>query len=122
MGRPKIVIKRIYVDADESDGQRVLVDRLWPRGVRKADAKLDHWFKNIAPSAELRTWWDHDPERFDEFAQRYEHELADDEHVDEVRQLIDLIHEHDRVTLLYAAKDETNNQAVVLQDYLRRHS
>lgn len=116
------MIKRIYDDAAETDGQRVLVDRLWPRGVSKAHAQLDQWFKEVAPSPQLRTWWDHDTDRFDEFAQAYEDELADDEHADEVAQLIDLIHEHDRVTLLYAAKDERVNHARVLQDYLRRHS
>lgn len=122
MSTPKIVIKRIYDEPDDMDGKRVLVDRLWPRGMAKESAALDHWFKEIAPSPDLRKWWDHDPERFDEFAQRYEHELADDEHADEVAELIDLIHNSDRVTLLYGAKDESNNHAKVLQDYLRRHS
>ena len=122
MSRPKIVIKRIYDDAEDTDGQRVLVDRLWPRGLSKDHAHLDDWFKEVAPSPELRTWWDHDPARFDEFAQRYEHELSDDIHADAVEQLIDLIHKNDRVTLLYAAKNESVNHAQVLQDYLRRHS
>ena len=122
MSMPKIVIKRIYEQPQSSDGQRILVDRLWPRGISKAEAALDHWMQEIAPSSELRTWWDHDPKRFEEFAQRYEEELADDDHAEDVTELIDLIHRHDRVTLLYAAKDEDNNQAVVLRDYLRRHS
>lgn len=122
MSSPKIVIKRIYDDADDVDGQRVLVDRLWPRGLSKAQAELDHWFKEVAPSSELRTWFDHDPDRFDEFAKRYEHELDDDAHAEEVDQLIELVHHNDRVTLLYAAKDEHYNHAKVLQDYLRRHS
>lgn len=122
MSEPKIVIKRVYDDVDEADGQRVLVDRLWPRGLSKAQAELDHWFKEVAPSSELRTWFDHDPDRFDEFAKRYEHELDDDAHAEEVDRLIELIHNNDRVTLLYAAKDDDVNHATVLQDYLRRHS
>jgi len=116
------VIKRIYDDVADTDGQRVLIDRIWPRGVSKESAALDYWFKEVAPSKELRSWFDHDPERFDEFAQRYEEELSDDDHAEEVDQLIELVHDNERVTLLYAAKDESNNQAVVLQDYLRRHS
>lgn len=122
MSNPKIVTKRIYDDADNSDGQRVLVDRMWPRGVSKERAALDHWYKDIAPSPDLRSWWDHDPDSFDEFAHRYEQELSDEDHADAVDQLIELIHDHDRVTLLYAAKDESVNHAQVLQDYLRRHS
>lgn len=122
MSKPKIVIKRIYEEPTNSDGQRVLVDRLWPRGVRKSEAALDDWMKEVAPSAELRTWFAHDPKRFDEFAQRYEAELADDELADEVEKLLELVHDHDRVTLVYAAKDEHHNHAVILQEYLRRYS
>ncbi|OAV59215.1 DUF488 domain-containing protein [Enteractinococcus helveticum] len=122
MSRPKIVIKRIYDDADDSDGKRVLVDRIWPRGVSKEDAQLDAWLKDIAPSSDLRTWWDHDPDRLEEFAGRYEQELSDDDHADAVDELIDLIHDNERVTLLYAAKDENINHANILQDYLRRYS
>lgn len=122
MSRPKIVTKRIYNDADASDGKRVLVDRIWPRGVSKEGAQLDAWLKDIAPSTDLRTWWDHDPDRLEEFADRYEQELSDDDHADAVDELIDLIHDNHRVTLLYAAKDEQINHANILQDYLRRHS
>ncbi|HIW46609.1 MAG TPA: DUF488 family protein [Candidatus Yaniella excrementigallinarum] len=122
MSGRKIVIKRIYDDVDDADGQRVLVDRLWPRGVSKKRAQLDYWFKDVAPSPELRSWWDHDPEHMDEFADRYEQELSDDKHASQVDELIELIHAHPRVTLLYAAKDETVNHARVLQSYLRRHS
>lgn len=122
MSRRKIVIKRIYDEPAKSDGQRVLVDRLWPRGVSKEDATLNEWYKNVAPSPDLRTWWDHDAKRFDEFAKRYEQELSDDDHADQVDELIELIHNHDRVSLLYAAKDESVNHAVVLQDYLGRHA
>lgn len=122
MSRPKIVIKRIYDDADDSDGKRVLVDRIWTRGVSKEDAQLDAWLKDIAPSSDLRAWWDHDPDRLEEFAGRYEQELSDDDHADAVDELIDLIHDNERVTLLYAAKDENINHANILQDYLRRYS
>lgn len=122
MSTPKIVIKRIYDDPDDADGVRVLVDRLWPRGVSKDKARLDKWLKQVAPSPDLRTWWDHDPDRFKEFAERYEHELDDEAHRDEISQLIELIHQSERITLLYGAKDENINHAVVLQDYLRRHS
>jgi len=122
MSQRKIQIKRIYDDAADTDGQRVLVDRMWPRGVSKEAADLDHWFKEVAPSPDLRSWWDHDADRMDEFANRYEQELSDDDHAEEVDQLIDIIHKHDRVTLLFAAKDESVNHAKVLQDYLGRHS
>lgn len=122
MSGPKIVIKRIYDEVDDADGQRVLVDRMWPRGVSKKRAQLDHWFKDVAPSTELRSWWDHDADQMDEFADRYEQELSDDRHASQVDELIELIHAHPRVTLLYAAKDEVVNHARVLQDYLRRHS
>ena len=122
MSRPKIVIKRIYDDAEKADGQRVLVDRIWPRGVSKEQAQLDRWMKEVAPSSELRTWWDHDADRLEEFAERYEHELSDDDHAEAVDELIELIHDNERVTLLFAAKDESINHAKILQDYLRRHS
>ncbi|GAA4117294.1 DUF488 domain-containing protein [Enteractinococcus coprophilus] len=122
MSSRKIVIKRIYDDADDSDGLRVLVDRIWPRGVSKEQAQLDHWLRNIAPSRDLRRWWDHDPNRLDEFAERYEQELSDEDHEDAVDEIIQLIHDNERVTLLYAAKDKAINHASILQDYLRRHS
>lgn len=122
MSQPKIVIKRIYAAPDKSDGVRILVDRLWPRGVAKAAAELDHWLKDVAPSPALRTWWNHDPARMTEFAARYEHELSDDEHQQAVDQIRELIHKHDKVTLLYAAKDERINHATVLQAYLLRHA
>ena len=92
------------------------MDRIWPRGVSKEGAQLDAWLKDIAPSTDLRTWWDHDPDRLEEFADRYEQELSDDDHADAVDELIDLIHDNDRVTLLYAAKDEQINHANILQD------
>lgn len=122
MGTPKIVVKRIYEAPDPADGVRVLVDRLWPRGVSKARAQLDEWFKDIAPSPELRSWWDHDASSMDEFSDRYEKELGAPDHAQALKQLIDVVHGSERVTLLYGAQDAAVNHAVVLQDYLRRHS
>jgi uncharacterized protein YeaO (DUF488 family) len=109
-------IKRIYDPMEPADGIRVLVDRLWPRGVRKTDAQLDHWMKDVAPSPDLRLWFDHKPERFAEFSRRYEGELASNPAVGELRQLgKDAV-----VTLLYAAHDREVNHAAVLQSVLRR--
>lgn len=112
-------IKRIYDDAAKSDGLRVLVDRLWPRGVKKADAHLDEWEKGVAPSPELRKWWDHDPERMDEFADKYRAELDDS---DAVGSVLQLAKGHKKVTLLYAAKDPKVNHARILRDYLAEHA
>lgn len=110
-------IKRIYEQADRSDGIRVLVDRIWPRGMSKENAHLTAWMKDIAPSAELRKWFNHIPAKFPEFQRRYEAELTSVALQDDIRQLISWVQESD-VTLLYAAKDEQYNQAVVLQRFL----
>ena len=109
-----IQTKRIYEEPDPEDGTRVLVDRLWPRGVSKEDAALDRWAKDAAPSDELRNWFDHDPDRWDEFEDRYRDELSDRDVVDELRELAD----DGTVTLLYAATDREHNNAVVLRDVL----
>lgn len=100
---------------DAHDGVRVLVDRIWPRGVSKERAALDHWLKEVAPSNELRTWWNHDPDRMAEFASRYRAELADNETLAQLRQIGSTA---PVVTLLYAAKDPDLNQARVLQELL----
>jgi uncharacterized protein YeaO (DUF488 family) len=111
-----IKIKRIYEEPHKDDGYRVLVDRLWPRGLRKQDAAIDVWLKEVAPSKELREWFDHKPERFKEFATRYKQELrANSAHQD----LVDVTSHHKIVTLLYAAHDTKYNQAQVLLDYLQ---
>ena len=110
-----IQLKRVYVEAASADGTRVLVDRLWPRGVSKERAKLDLWLKTIAPSTELRKWFNHDPARWTELHKRYEKELKDNP--DDVGRLIDLA-KAGRLTLIYGAKDEAHNEAVVLQEYL----
>ena len=109
-------IKRIYQDADKSDGYRVLVDRLWPRGVSKQRANIDLWLKDIAPTPELRAWFAHDPKKFKEFSVRYEHELEQNPSVVQLAKIID---EQKDVTLLYGAKDPEVNQAVVLKHFMQ---
>lgn len=110
-----IQLKRVYEPAEPGDGYRVLIDRLWPRGVSKGRAAVDLWAKEVAPTPALREWFDHRPERFDEFRVRYIAELEQNGAVGELR---DAIGEHPQVTLVYAAKDEVHNHAVVLVDYL----
>jgi uncharacterized protein YeaO (DUF488 family) len=112
-----INIKRIYDAPSPDDGTRVLVDRLWPRGVAKKSAHVDEWLKEIAPSNELRKWFGHDPARWPEFQRRYKHELASQaDAIDGLR----VLSKKGTLTLLYAAKDEAHNNAVVLQSYLKR--
>ena len=113
----RIRVKRIYRAARVSDGKRILVDRLWPRGVAKDRARLFNWCKDIAPSDGLRHWFHANPGQWQEFKARYEAELVPRE--DLVRELSEYAR-GDVVTLLYAAKDEDHNNAVVLRDYLRR--
>ena len=111
-----IQIKRVYDDKSDDDGYRVFVDRLWPRGVSKEDAHFDEWMKELAPSTELRKWFNHKPERFDEFSKRYRKELKEqDEKLDELRDIA----KTKKVTLLYAAKDIEINNAVVIRDVLK---
>jgi uncharacterized protein YeaO (DUF488 family) len=112
-------VKRIYNEPSASDGYRVLVDRLWPRGVSKEQAMLDDWLKEVAPSAELRTWFGHEPERFEEFKVRYETELDSNP---AVKRLQALVRDHKTITLLYAAKDPVVNHAQVLLGYLQKHA
>ena len=107
-------IKRAYEEAASSDGTRVLVDRVWPRGVSKEKARIDWWAKELAPSAELRKWFGHDPEKFHEFAVRYRRELEGN---DAMPKLEGLLQDGD-LTLVYGAKDEEHNQAVVLKELL----
>jgi len=109
-------IKRIYEPAETSDGVRILVDRLWPRGLSRQKAKLDHWMKEIAPTPGLRTWFNHKPERFAEFRKRYKEELATNPALAELRKL----GTRKRVTLLYGARDPEINHATVLQATLAR--
>lgn len=114
-GGVTITVKRVYDDPSPDDGARVLVDRLWPRGISKEHAHLDRWCKEVAPSSDLRHWFHHDPERFEEFERRYRAELADNP---EVAGLAELGAGDRRLTLLYSARDTEHNQALVLRDVL----
>lgn len=109
------MIKRVYEEPAAGDGYRVLVDRLWPRGLTKERAQLNIWLKDIAPSPDLRTWFGHRPENFDEFKVRYNEELLNNPAVAELRKIIS---EHKDVTLLYAAHDPVVNHAQVLLEYI----
>ena len=109
-------LKRVYEPPDSSDGRRILVDRLWPRGLSREKAAVDEWMKEIAPSAELRRWFGHDPEKWPEFQRRYRRELrARDDLVREIAKLA----ARGRVTLVYGARDEEHNDAVVLAAVVR---
>ncbi len=113
--RLDVRIKRIYLPPTRGDGARILVDRIWPRGVSKRDAAIDRWLKDIAPSTALRAWFGHDPARWQAFRQRYRAELGDRTGLlDELREMA----RERRLTLVYAARDEQHNQAVVLRDVL----
>lgn len=117
---PTFKIKRIYEPQDKSDGLRILVDRVWPRGVSKDAAALDAWAKDLAPSTALRQWYAHDPARFAEFTQRYHAEL--DTIPDTLAGYLKDWADHPTVTLVYSAKDEQHNQAVVLRGYLDKQT
>ncbi len=108
-----VKLKRAYEPHNKADGTRVLVDRLWPRGVKKADAALDHWLKELAPSTELRKWFGHDPARWAEFRHRYTDEVH--RHPDQLETLRGLARKG-LVTLVYSAHDEEHNDALVLRD------
>ena len=110
-----IKIKRAYAPVEETDGYRILVDRLWPRGISKEKAKIDLWLKSVAPSSDLRKWFGHVPERFPEFTKRYKAELAESGALDDLRKVLS---EHPDATLLFAAHDEEHNNAVVLKELL----
>ncbi|MCB7069696.1 DUF488 family protein [Caldibacillus sp. 210928-DFI.2.22] len=112
----QIILHRIYDKSITPEGIRILIDRLWPRGLKKEDANIDYWFKEVAPSSELRKWFGHKPERFEEFRLKYFQELRNDEEkcqkVDEICQML----AEDNVILLYGAKDIEKNHAVVLKE------
>jgi uncharacterized protein YeaO (DUF488 family) len=115
MAKPKIALKRVYEPPSDDDGLRILVERLWPRGVSKAKAKIDHWVKGIAPSLGLRVWYRHEIEKWPEFKKRYRAELKKNaEAVDELRALCAA----KKVSFIFAAKDEDHNSAVVLREFL----
>jgi uncharacterized protein YeaO (DUF488 family) len=110
-------LRRVYLPPESGDGFRVLVDRLWPRGISKSAAKIDLWLKDIAPSDGLRKWFGHDPERWEDFAERYRKEL--DDVPDQVAELRRVGKAHTTVTLLFGAKDEARNNAAVLLAAIR---
>ncbi len=119
MAPPRIELKRVYEPFSNADGVRILVERLWPRGVSKAKAAIDHWVKDVAPTPALRTWYGHRPERWEEFQERYRAELVENPvAVDLVKSLCAA----QRVTFVFAAKDEARNSAVVLREFLLSES
>lgn len=111
----KIEVKRIYDPPEKTDGYRILVDRLWPRGVRKDEAHIDAWMKDVAPSTELRQWYHAHLEEWDTFNQRYKAELKGSEALEALKAAVK---EHPHATLLYASKDEEHNHAQILQKLL----
>lgn len=117
----EIELKRIYEPYELSDGCRILVDRLWPRGIKKEAAKIDYWFKNVAPSSELRKWFHHQPERFEEFRHKYLMELeTEKEKIQLIEEICHLVR-IENITLLFAAKNRQYNHAIVLKEVLARN-
>lgn len=107
-------IKRVYDKPEKEDGRRILVDRVWPRGLTKDKASVDLWLKDIAPSTELRKWFDHDPAKWQEFRKRYKQELKENnEQVSVLKEEL----KKGKITLVYGAKDEKHNQALVIQEF-----
>lgn len=114
----EIKLKRVYEDPQENDGYRILVDRLWPRGVKKEELKYDSWAKEITPSNEIRKWFNHAPEKFEQFKSAYLEELTENEETADFIKEVKGELEKQNVTLLYAAKDEKINHVVILKDFL----
>ena len=110
-----VKLKRAYDPPEPADGIRILIDRLWPRGIKKADAALDQWMKEVAPSTALRKWFGHDPARWEEFCERYAAEVS--QHPDLLNQLCALARKSP-ITLVYSAHDEAHNDAVALRDFI----
>lgn len=115
MAKSRIRVARVYDDPDSDDGQRILVDRVWPRGFRKGDPRVGTWLKDVAPSTELRRWYGHKPERFEEFVKRYKKELHGSEALAELRDLA----RRGPITLVTATRDVDGSQAAVLADLLK---
>ncbi len=112
----QVSIKRVYEKASASDGKRILVDRLWPRGVSKASAKIDIWLKEVSPSDKLRKWFGHDPKKWEEFQKRYRDEIKNGDAFSELQKIAKKM----KCTLVYGAKDEEHNDAVVLKMLLEK--
>ena len=110
-------LKRAYEKPSKDDGERILVERLWPRGLTKLQAKIDLWLKDVAPSTELRRWFGHDPKKWDEFRRRYQKELKNK---DELIKLLKRKAKNGTITLIYAARDEEHNGALVLKRFLKQ--
>ncbi|WP_156025529.1 DUF488 domain-containing protein [Thermogemmatispora carboxidivorans] len=117
---PLVRLKRVYEEPLESDGTRVLVERLWPRGLSRERARIDLWLKDVAPSDELRRWFAHDPQKFPEFRRRYEQELRDQETARAALNRLLELAQRGPLTLVYSARDSEHNNAVVLRDLLER--
>ena len=117
--RDELKLKRVYETPRKDDGARILVDRLWPRGLTKEKAKVDLWLKEIAPSTELRKWFGHDPKKWQSFRQRYQSELK--HHADQLKLLKSKVKEG-TVTLIYGARDQEHNEALVLKQFLERRA
>lgn len=115
-----VAIKRVYEPPSQGDGIRVLIDRLWPRGLTKAAAEIDEWLRDLAPSNELRRWYHARPSEWDAFRKKYLKELTNPEYQNALQRLYQLKHENKRLTLLFASKNETNNNAVVLKELLEQ--
>lgn len=113
-----IFLKRAYEEVQEDDGFRILVDRLWPRGLSKDVAKIDLWMKEIAPSTTLRKWFAHDPLKWDKFKESYIKEL--DNNANTVNEFLNLVKQHDKITLIYGAKDTKHSQAKILKEYIEQ--
>jgi uncharacterized protein YeaO (DUF488 family) len=113
-----ILLKRIYEPYSKQDGYRILIDRLWPRGISKEKAHLDFWLKDIAPSTELREWFNHEEKKWEEFKKKYMKELKKNEEA--TSQLKEILKKHKKVTILFGAKDEEHNQAVVIEEFLNK--
>ncbi len=112
-----IKLKRIYTEPEKSDGFRILVDRLWPRGISKEYAELDLWLKEAAPSTELRKWFNHDVAKWSEFQKKYRQELIDNPAFEQLEKIVST---NAHVTLLFATKDELHNEAIVLKELLSK--
>jgi len=115
----KLLLKRVYEDTSKADGYRILVDRIWPRGIKKSEANIDLWLKEIAPTNELRKWFDHDPNKWIQFRAKYNKELKNkDEELNIIKQRL----KKSTVTLLFGAKDKEHNQAIVLLEFIQKRN
>ncbi len=113
----KINLKRVYNSTSPKDGHRILVDRIWPRGISKETAQIDEWLKDIAPSNELRKWFNHDPDKWDEFKKRYFAELKDNK--EQLENIYSIAKKH-HITFVYSAKNEKFNNAVALKEFIEK--